>query len=124
MSSLSKTYNNKHSFSSNLIASKARLYSHYTEEVGKRTMIFTEHTSASYGTYLALPIYLPSWKPGFETHLFHTTANKFQLMHSLPRRQMNHGYCPISTTANRLRELPRFQRVFRIHWSDLIGLHC
>ncbi|KAI8327566.1 hypothetical protein BD560DRAFT_429577 [Blakeslea trispora] len=57
-------------------------------------MIFTEHTSASYGTYLALPIHLPSWKPGFETHLFHTTANEFRLMHSLPRRQMNHGYCP------------------------------
>ncbi|KAI8329995.1 hypothetical protein BD560DRAFT_429240 [Blakeslea trispora] len=36
----------------------------------------------------------PSWKPGFETHLFHTTANEFRLMHSLPRRQMNHGYCP------------------------------
>ncbi|KAI8369090.1 hypothetical protein BD560DRAFT_424169 [Blakeslea trispora] len=36
----------------------------------------------------------PSWKPGFETHLFHTTANKFRLMHSLPRRQMDHGYCP------------------------------
>ncbi|KAI8328753.1 hypothetical protein BD560DRAFT_429387 [Blakeslea trispora] len=35
----------------------------------------------------------PSWKPRFETHLFHTTANEFRLMHSLPRRQMNHGYC-------------------------------
>ncbi|KAI8331791.1 hypothetical protein BD560DRAFT_494106 [Blakeslea trispora] len=36
----------------------------------------------------------PSWKPGFETHLFHTTTNEFRLMHTLPRRQMNHGYCP------------------------------
>ncbi|KAI8336378.1 hypothetical protein BD560DRAFT_428475 [Blakeslea trispora] len=54
-----------------------------------------------YGTHvcfvrnlLGTPNSLPSWKPGFETHLFHTTANEFRLMHSLPRRQMNHGYCP------------------------------